>query len=317
MLLLIDAGNTRLKWAVAPLAGAVDAAMSGADDWLACHALAHAEIAGVAAAWAGFPLTAVLISNVAGPALAARISAELAALRMTDGSAPPVRWFASEAVIAGVRNGYRPPEKLGCDRLAALIGARALMPQRDLIVATCGTATTVDALRADGMFVGGLILPGLATMARSLAHGTALLPNLADLVASPGHNLVLSPVLNPVADCGTRAGEAAGAAQPIDPSPAAHAAAFFADHTDAAIRNGCLAAQAGAIERAVAAHGNAYCLISGGAAAWVSTALQVPHAVRDNLVLAGLQVVARSQPGWPGTAVLQPDMAGSAPRPEA
>lgn len=276
MLLLIDAGNTRLKWAVAPVAAAAGDDTPDAARWRDGAALAHADIGGTGAAWARHPVSAVLISNVAGAALAARVQTELGWLRRPGGGMPPVRWFAAEPEVAGVRNGYRQPEKLGCDRLAALVGARSLMPGRDLIVATCGTATTVDALTADGRFIGGMILPGLATMARSLAHGTAQLPSLAD----------------------------------APPQADGMAPALFADHTDAAIRNGCLAAQAGAIERAVSAHGNAYCLLSGGAAAWVSATLQAPHAVRDNLVLIGLQVVAAAQPERFAEIPSQPDAAG-------
>ena len=44
------------------------------------------------------------------------------------------------------------------------------------VVVNAGTAVTVDALTAQGVFLGGLILPGLALMARSLAAGTADLP---------------------------------------------------------------------------------------------------------------------------------------------
>nr|WP_308602397.1 type III pantothenate kinase [Massilia sp. Dwa41.01b] len=54
--------------------------------------------------------------------------------------------------------------------------ARALVPGRPLVVATCGTATTVDAVSAEGRFIGGMILPGLALMAGALARNTAQLP---------------------------------------------------------------------------------------------------------------------------------------------
>jgi type III pantothenate kinase len=43
-------------------------------------------------------------------------------------------------------------------------------------VVTAGTATTVDVLRGDGRFVGGVILPGLELMKCSLARNTAALP---------------------------------------------------------------------------------------------------------------------------------------------
>ncbi len=77
-----------------------------------------------------------------------------------------------------MRNLYENPERLGADRWAALIGARALHPHACVVV-TAGTATTVDLLSAAGDFLGGLILPGVELMQQALARGTAQLP-LAD-----------------------------------------------------------------------------------------------------------------------------------------
>ena len=238
MMLLIDAGNTRVKWALVD----DDAALG---DWRAHGAGLHAELDRMAREWVG--CTRALISNVAGPLLRERIAAALPA-----GIA--LEWFASTPERAGLRNGYREPARLGCDRFAAAIGARALAPGQDLIVATCGTATTVDAVRADGLFIGGMILPGLALMASSLARNTAQLPQVA-----------------------------AGRATPP----------LFGDNTDDAIVAGCLSAQAGAIERAVAGHGAQACIVSGGAAPSIAPALKVDHLAVDNIVLVGLQAAAR------------------------
>jgi type III pantothenate kinase len=102
-----------------------------------------------------------------------------------------------------------------------------------------------------------MILPGLGLMASSLARNTAQLPETTQ------RNVTLWP---------------------------------FADNTDDAITSGCLTAQAGAIERAVAAlaaeHGAVKCILSGGAARFISPHLTVKHQIVDNLVLTGLQVVA-------------------------
>ena len=267
MLLIIDAGNTRIKWALAmlPVPGSVERMPAA---WHASGAVFHDGIDHLGSCWSAQSIDAVIVSNVAGPALAGQLLAQLQALRNARGSAPAVTWFAATATVAGINgngvsNGYRAPHQLGCDRLAALVGARALHRGRDLVVATCGTATTIDALRADGRFIGGMILPGPATMALSLARGTAQLPAL-------------------------------------DLAPPATATVVFADSTEAAIRSGCLNAQAGAIERAVAAHGGAHCLLSGGAAAWVAPYLRCAFTLVDNLVLPGLYAVAASQ-AWPDT----------------
>jgi type III pantothenate kinase len=238
LLLLVDAGNTRVKWAL------VDAS-APLGQWAAHGAVAHADIGSLAAAWQGHAVERAIVANVAGPDLRARLSAMLPPV--------PVEWFASSAARAGLVNRYRNPTQLGCDRFAVAIGARALAPGKAVIAATCGTATTVDAVSADGAFLGGMILPGLALMASSLARHTAQLPQVA-----PG----------------------------ASPPP------LFADNTDDAIVSGCLSAQAGAIERAVAAHQAAVCIVSGGAAPWIASALNIPHQLVDNMVLVGLHAAA-------------------------
>jgi len=241
MMLLIDAGNTRVKWALAE-----DGAALGS--WSATGAVVHAGLDAVHEDWMG--ATRVLVSNVAGPTLAERIAALLPAQAQ-------VEWFASTPQRAGVTNGYREPAQLGCDRFAAAIGARALAPDQDLIVATCGTATTVDAVRADGHFIGGMILPGLALMAASLARNTAQLPQVD-----------------------------AGALPPL-----------LGDNTHDAILSGLLSAQAGAIERAVAGLGGAFCIVSGGAGPHIAPALKVAHQLVDNIVLVGLHAAATGSTG--------------------
>ncbi len=242
MLLLVDAGNTRVKWAAARTGAA-------AGDWIASGALAHDELPALASQWQSLPLpfTQVLVANVAGAAVAARIEAALAA------GAP--HWFRSQAACAGVVNGYRDPGQLGCDRFASQIGARHRHPGRALLVVTAGTATTVDALDASGRFIGGMILPGLRTMAQSLALNTALLPAVDD----------------------------------------ARTGRLFADNTQEAIVSGCLQAQVGAILQAHAQLPSALCVLSGGAAQYVAPQLPFACERIDNLVLLGLHVAALTE----------------------
>jgi type III pantothenate kinase len=78
---------------------------------------------------------------------------------------------------------YQDPSKLGADRWAAVIGARALSKTNTLIV-NAGTATTIDLLGANGVHYGGWILPGLSLMQQSLQSHTAQLP-LADRQDAP------------------------------------------------------------------------------------------------------------------------------------
>ena len=70
------------------------------------------------------------------------------------------------------------PDQAGPDRLLAGWAA-ATLHGRPVIVIDLGTATTVDAVDADGFFLGGAILPGLGLAAAALADGTARLPQVA------------------------------------------------------------------------------------------------------------------------------------------
>ncbi|GAC1416723.1 MAG: type III pantothenate kinase [Burkholderiaceae bacterium] len=275
MLLIVDAGNTRIKWAVARdsdrlpsgLHTKVRQAKPQAVErvlplsWIAQGAVTHDEMPRLRVDWQSYRISAVIVANVAGHAIEAALRQHFQALVTRRGTPATVQWFASSAAVAGVRNDYREPARLGCDRLATLIGAHALWPGQALIVATCGTATTIDALTADGRFIGGLILPGLAIMAASLAQSTA---QLSDLQQAP-HNAIAS--------------------------------SLFADNTDDAIRQGCLAAQVGAIECAVARHTSARCVLSGGAAHKIAPYLAIAPTVVDNLVLIGLEEVVRNKGG--------------------
>lgn len=70
-----------------------------------------------------------------------------------------------------VKNGYRQPEKLGVDRWLGLIAARQ-RTQLPACVVDCGTAITIDFLDASGQHAGGIISPGLTLMKQALADGT-------------------------------------------------------------------------------------------------------------------------------------------------
>lgn len=79
----------------------------------------------------------------------------------------------------GLRIAYRDPARLGADRLACALGARALFPRQNVIVVDCGTATTVTALDRRGTILGGAILPGVGLWPAALAARTAQLPPVA------------------------------------------------------------------------------------------------------------------------------------------
>ena len=161
MKLLIDAGNTSIKWAV------VDGEV-----WLNRGGLPVERAGELPQSMAGFQdIRQVWASNVGGEEIAQHI------LNIRIGQSRP-RLITSQAAQCGVRNGYAEPGRLGSDRWAALIAAWHLVRSPCLVV-NSGTATTIDSLSGEGEFIGGLILPGVDLMQRCLVAATDQL--------KPGH----------------------------------------------------------------------------------------------------------------------------------
>jgi type III pantothenate kinase len=164
--LALDVGNTRLKWALydEPRVGARLLAQ-GAQFLDHIETLAEGD-------WCALPAPRwVLGCVVAGDAVKRRVQEQL---ELWD---VPPHWVVSSAAEAGVVNGYDHPTRLGSDRWVAMIGARARLlasgPPRPCTVVMVGTAVTVEALDAEGHFLGGIILPGHGIMLRALESGTA------------------------------------------------------------------------------------------------------------------------------------------------
>jgi type III pantothenate kinase len=75
-----------------------------------------------------------------------------------------------------IKNLYGTPDTLGCDRLAAAVGACALFPATNCMIIDCGTAITIDFVGQGGEFLGGNISPGLQTRFNALHAATGKLP---------------------------------------------------------------------------------------------------------------------------------------------
>lgn len=167
--LAIDVGNTRLKWAMydAPRPGAALLA-HGAEFLEHIERLAEG-------CWADLPApTYMLGCVVAGDAIKRRVQEQLEHIPHWDASP---QWVVAATQEAGLINGYDHPLRLGADRWVAMIGARqrllARAQQCPLLLVMIGTAVTVEAIDAQGRFLGGLILPGHGIMLRALESGTA------------------------------------------------------------------------------------------------------------------------------------------------
>jgi type III pantothenate kinase len=73
---------------------------------------------------------------------------------------------------------YETPETLGKDRLAAVVGAYALLPRQHCLVVDAGTCITYDWLSAEGVYLGGNIAPGLSMRLQAMHRFTARLPEV-------------------------------------------------------------------------------------------------------------------------------------------
>lgn len=234
----IDAGNTRIKWG-----------LHDGSAWRDRGVFATADAAWLREAADEWPGSArIVICNVAGSAVSEIIATQLSN-RFAD-----IVWLHATAEACGVRNTYERPEQLGADRWAALIGARGHVSGACLVVCA-GTATTVDLLDADGVFCGGLILPGFDLMRSALAGNTAQLPFAEGVFRAAPRN-TMDAIVSGCLQAQVGAIER-----------------MFA---------------------AIAAQPAAVCLLTGGAAARLAPHLSIPLQLTENLILDGLVRVAAS-----------------------
>jgi type III pantothenate kinase len=279
--LLLDIGNSRLKWALlssaqdtARAAGTLidagalvldprrrvlprdGAALARVLTHVCTHVSTHASTHGSAA----LPIVGC---NVAGGAIERQIGA---AARRAGLPAP--RWVRSVASAEGVRNAYREPRRLGADRWVALIGARAAHPRRVLCIVSVGTAVTIDLLDARGRHRGGLI--------------------------TPGPSLMIDALLARTAGIRRRAGGA-----PVAMDLGADPDLFWARDTRNALRAGARQATAALIAQARHAarallQSAPRLLVTGGGAAAIAALLPAAVRYEPDLVLHGLGVIARA-----------------------
>jgi len=248
MILLLDAGNTRIKWGVRQ-----------AGVWLARGVCPTREVSCLPADLAIYPLRRALLCCVANEATRAALD------KLLVDRVEHLAWLTSAADAHGVRNAYQPPESLGADRYAALVAA-ARRGLGDCVVVSVGTALTVDALTADGRFLGGAIAPGPDLMRAALLEGTAGVRDCAGSVTSA----------------------------------VASSVAGFPVATGAAVASGIALAQAGVVagmrERLARSTGKpVMVLLSGGARALLMSLLEPPVVEADDLVLEGLAWIAKDK----------------------
>jgi type III pantothenate kinase len=158
MILLLDVGNSRLKWAVARGAR-LSAVRAVAHHGQPARAVRAIKTPRVSAVW---------MAHVVGPLEQQLVGA----VRARFGVAP--RIVRTRKQFAGLRVAYRDPSRLGVDRFLAML-ALWNAARRPFCVAVAGTALTFDAVDARGRHRGGLIAPGLRA-AWDAVKGTTRFP---------------------------------------------------------------------------------------------------------------------------------------------
>lgn len=249
--LVMDVGNSRLKWAL------YEDAQPGAA--MQMHGAVALEAIDdlYETAWSKLPGPALMLGCVvAAESVRARVEEQL----QLWGVSP--RWVKAQAHVAGLKNLYAHPTQLGADRWLAMVGALHRVAPRlsatssaqrnpPAVVVMVGTAVTIDAIDGQQQFIGGLILPGFGLMLRALELGTAGLKvpsgevrdfpdNTSDALMSGGSEAIAGAVERMCRHLRERTGQ-----EPL-------------------------------------------LIISGGAASKLASSLSVPHQVIDTLIFEGL-----------------------------
>jgi type III pantothenate kinase len=156
MVLLVDAGNSRLKWSELGAAGNPSAQ----------QALAYGDrpaLASVIDLLDAYPTVGhITLVHVLTQLFADSVQ------EACDQRGIQLHSVRSVARAYGITNGYQNPAALGADRFVGLVAAHHQANGFASIVIDCGTAITVDAVESDGRHLGGLILPGLQLSADAL-----------------------------------------------------------------------------------------------------------------------------------------------------
>ena len=154
--LLLDGGNSRLKWAWVERGEIVRT-----------QAAHYRDLTALEQDWQEYaqPHTKIMGSAVCGEEKKQKVQAALP---------QHIAWLGSMAQAAGIHNHYRHVEEHGADRWFNALGSRKFT-RNACVVVSCGTAVTIDALTANNHYLGGMIMPGFHLMRESLLRRTAQL----------------------------------------------------------------------------------------------------------------------------------------------
>lgn len=159
MYLLVDAGNSRVKWALAHGGEIRSHAAATHDDFVTVMTTFLSSY--------GAGVVGTVVANVAGAEFQDRFDS----LLRKQSLAEPV-WLHSTRELGGIRSAYSVPERLGIDRFVGMVGAKQGRPE-PVCVVSVGTAMTIDVVDRSSQHLGGLIVPGPQLMVSSLLSNTS------------------------------------------------------------------------------------------------------------------------------------------------
>lgn len=238
MLLCIDAGNSFVK-----------AAYHDGQAWLHLRRTTLQGFCQNPLEVMPYPAHHIAISNVAGDTVVEAVQSAFTDI--------PVTWIKAGKHAVGVDNGYAEPQQLGVDRWSMVVAAHQMFPG-PCVIASVGTAVTVDLLASNGRFLGGVIAPGQHLMRNALARGThAVAPATGKITQIP-------------------------------------------NNTADAVETGLLYAVVGIIEQMSQVlerqeQAQIQYVLTGGGAAAITSHLNRPFQVVDNLVLEGIRILAQQE----------------------
>lgn len=237
MIALVDIGNSRTKYAF-HLDGELSESKALANERLTLQWLQQTFVG----------VTRVIIANVSSNSLNELVKGWARSNQVN------CQIVCSEKTNFGVTSAYEQPKQLGVDRWLAMLGARKMYPDQNVLIVDAGTATTIELLAGSGQHLGGWILPGLTTMFDSVLTQTSR-------VAA---NKLLTPSL------------------------------AFGKNTSENVNNACWAATVGAVEVAIRQAEQLITtldviLLTGGNEKSLSSLLNKPVVSVNNLIFIGLE----------------------------
>ena len=245
MNLLIDSGNSYIKWS-----------MSTDESFRIEGSCLTKETASLYRLWKNYDVPErVLVANVAGRSFSSDIKKVVKELWSLE-----AEFLVSSSNCCGLSNSYHKPEQLGVDRWVAMLAAYQTT-LGSVVVIDCGTAVTIDLVSEQGVFIGGVIMPGLNTAYKSLQADTHAIDEVSSTTS---------------------------------------AVSAVAQSTEKGVISGVLLGLAGGIERVVSEQHSLSdkipaVFLTGGDAEKLMPHLKITVDYQDDLVLQGLRIIAEKE----------------------